>query len=194
MVPDRAPDDILMKRAQALGTGPRRQGWVLWKPAVPAPTLSEPPVIRTRGRGTASEWATLSPKGQSPPGWWWPAAPRSRADGRGFYHQHPGRQLRGPPCRGLFRGRQEECGRSARPSASLQCQRKVLSSRPWSLMAGPALPGQALSSASPSPASLSIWVPPWAQEEEAGRQGRRFWNPAVCQLCDLALAAAHSGP
>lgn len=54
-------------------------------------------------------------------------------------------------------------------------------------------PGQALSSASPSPASMSIWVPPWDQEEEAGR-GQRFWNLAACQLCDLELAAAHSGP
>lgn len=127
-------------------------------------------VIRTGGGGTASSWAVLSPKGQSLPGWW-PAASLSRADGRGFYHQHPGPQLLSLPCGGPFRGR--------RGGMWAQCQAQRL---PPMLEKSAELPGRGASlpvlprqaGPRPGPASLSVWVPPWDQKEEAGRQGAKI--------------------
>lgn len=116
------------------------------------------------------------------------AAPLSRADGRRFYHQHPGRQLLSPPCGGplggggrcgagaVGGGSREECGHGARCRASLQCRREVLSSGPGASL--PVLP----SKAGPRPGSqLSLPKPckfehlgPSMGPGRRGRQGAKM--------------------
>lgn len=144
------------------------------------------------------------PKGQSLPGWW-PAAPLSGVDGRGFCHQHPGRQLLSLPGRELFRGRRVGMWAWCQVQPPLQCKRKVLSSQPGSFVASPAGwngPSPAgpktgcLNPNFPSAVSLRIWVPSVGPERRGRQAGReeRFWNLLICQLCVLGLVSAYSGP
>lgn len=128
-----------MKLGQTLGAGPRHRGCVRWKPVTARPRdawLSEPGEEVQSAGGPR-----LAQRGRVCLGGGRQAAPLSRADGRGFYHQHPGRQLLSPPYGGpLAGGGREECGRNARCSASLQCWRKMLSSGPGA--SSPVLPSQ----------------------------------------------------
>lgn len=145
----------------------------------------------------------VQPKGKSLPGWW-PAAPLSGVDGRGFCHQHPGRQLLSPPCRQLFRGRRvgmrarcqlQPPPSSARESAELPAWELCCQScrMEWAL---PGRPQARLSQPNlPKPCKLKNLGPSMGQGRRGRQAGReeRVWNLLVCQRCVLGLVADHSG-
>lgn len=176
---------------------------------------SQPPPTRMapgqnwRARRSSQLVGPAQPKGQSLPGWW-PAAPLSGVDGRGFCHQHPGRQLLSPPGRELFRGRRIGMWARCQVQPPLQCKRKVLSSQPESFVASPAgwnwpspagpKPG-CLNPTFPSAVSLRIWVSsvgPERRGRQAGRQRGKILEssrlPTVCPWAGFCLLGAPISP